>query len=89
MKHYSGDQFLNVGTGKDVSIKEFAEIVADVVGYQGSLDFDTSRPDGAPRKLLDVSKLAALGWRAKTPLREGLQAAYADFLAHGDLLRQR
>lgn len=89
MKHYSGDQFLNVGTGIEVSIGEFAEIVADVVGYRGELAFDTSRPDGAPRKLLDVSKLAALGWRAKTPLRDGLQAAYADFLAHENSLRER
>ena len=89
MKHYSGDQFLNVGTGKEVSIREFAEIVAHVVGYRGRLAFDTSRPDGAPRKLLDVSRLTALGWRARTPLRGGLQAAYADFLAHGDSLRER
>jgi GDP-L-fucose synthase len=89
MKHYSGDQFLNVGSGNEVSIREFAEVVADAVGYQGSLAFDTSRPDGAPRKLLDVSRLAALGWRAKTPLREGLRAAYADFLAHSDSLRER
>jgi GDP-L-fucose synthase len=89
MKHYSGDQFLNVGTGREVSIREFAEIVADVVGYRGTLDFDTSRPDGAPRKLLDVSRLAEIGWQAKTPLRKGLQMAYADFLAHGDSLRER
>jgi len=89
MKHYSGDQFLNAGTGKEVSIREFAEIVADVVGYQGSLVFDTSRPDGTPRKLLDVSRLAALGWRAKSPLSEGLRAAYADFMAHADALRER
>ena len=89
MKHYSDDQFLNAGTGREVSIREFAEIVADVVGYRGKLAFDTSRPDGTPRKLLDVSKLAALGWRAGTPLREGLQAAYADFLAHKNSLRER
>jgi GDP-L-fucose synthase len=73
MKHYSGDAFVNVGTGE----------VAEVVGYTGALSFDTSRPDGAPQKLLDVSKLSALGWRAKTPLRAGLAAAYADFLASG------
>jgi GDP-L-fucose synthase len=89
MKHYSGDQFLNAGTGREVSIREFAEMVAEVVGYRGELAFDTSRPDGTPRKLLDVSKLAALGWQAKTPLREGLQAAYADFLAHENSLRER
>ena len=89
MKHYSGEQFLNVGTGQEVSIREFAEIVAEIVGYKGELAFDISRPDGTPRKLLDVSKLAGLGWRAKTPLREGMQAAYADFLACGSALRER
>lgn len=89
MKHYSGDQFLNAGTGREVSIREFAKMVAEVVGYRGELAFDTSRPDGAPRKLLDVSKLAALGWQAKTPLRDGLLAAYADFLAHEHSLRER
>ncbi len=79
MKHYSGDDFLNVGTGEDVTIADFARLVAEVVGYRGALAFDASRPDGTPRKLLDVSRLAALGWRAKTPLRDGLKAAYADF----------
>jgi len=81
MKHYSADEFLNIGTGEDITIAAFARLVAKVVGYTGSLTFDTSRPDGAPQKLLDVSKLSALGWRAKTPLREGLKAAYADFLS--------
>jgi GDP-L-fucose synthase len=80
MKTYSGDQALNVGTGTDVSIAEFARLVADVVGYRGEIVFDTTRPDGAPQKLLDVSKLTGLGWRAKTQLRTGLEAAYADFL---------
>jgi GDP-L-fucose synthase len=89
MKHYSGEQFLNVGTGKEVSIREFAELVAEIVGYRGQLAFDTSRPDGTPRKLLDVTRLTALGWQARTPLREGLQAAYADFLARGGSLRER
>jgi GDP-L-fucose synthase len=83
MKHYSGDDFLNVGTGQDLTIAEFAQLVSDVVQYQGRLDFDTSRPDGTPRKLLDVSRLSALGWRAKTALRDGLSVAYADFLAGG------
>lgn len=83
MKHYSGEGFLNVGTGIEVSIGDFARLVGEVVGYRGTLQFDTSRPDGMPRKLLDVAKLTALGWRAKTPLREGLQAAYADFLEIG------
>ena len=80
MKHYSDDGFLNIGTGEDVTIADFARLVAEVVGYPGKIDFDTARPDGTPRKLLDVSKLAALGWRARTPLRAGLAAAYADFV---------
>jgi GDP-L-fucose synthase len=89
MKHYSGEGFLNIGTGEEVSIRDFAQLVAEIVGYRGNLVFDTSRPDGPPRKLLDVSRLTALGWRAKTPLREGLQAAYRDFLAQGGHLRER
>jgi GDP-L-fucose synthase len=83
MKHYSGDEFLNVGTGDDLTIAEFARLVADIVGYEGRLVFDPSRPDGTPRKLLDVSKLRALGWRPRIGLREGLTAAYADFIAGG------
>jgi GDP-L-fucose synthase len=89
MKHYSGDGFLNVGTGDEVSIGQFARLVADIVGYRGTLAFDTSRPDGTPRKLLDVSRLTALGWRPKTPLRDGLKAAYADFIARGNYVRER
>jgi GDP-L-fucose synthase len=81
LKHYSGSKFLNVGTGTDITIAEFAQLVADVVGYDGNFVFDTSRPDGTPQKLLDVSELNRLGWRAKIPLREGIAQAYADFLA--------
>jgi GDP-L-fucose synthase len=80
MKRYSGEAFLNIGTGDDVSIGDFATTVSKVVGYQGTIRFDTSRPDGTPRKLLDVSRISALGWKAKIPLEEGLRAAYADFL---------
>ena len=83
MKHYSADGFLNVGTGVDITIAEFAKLVAEIVGYRGQLVYDTSRPDGAPQKLLDVSKLTQLGWRAKIPLREGIAATYAAFLANG------
>jgi GDP-L-fucose synthase len=83
MKHYSGDDFLNAGTGEDITIADFARVVADVVGYKGELKFNTQRPDGTPRKLLDVSRLTALGWKAQTPLREGLADAYADFLSGG------
>jgi GDP-L-fucose synthase len=80
MKHYSAVEFLNVGTGEDITIADFSRMVAEIVGYQGDLTFDTSRPDGAPQKLLDVSRLAALGWQPRTRLRDGLEAAYADFL---------
>lgn len=80
MKHYSDYGFLNIGTGEDVTIAQFAEIVRDVVGYRGRIVFDTARPDGPPRKLLDVSRLKALGWTPKTSLHDGLAAAYADFL---------
>jgi GDP-L-fucose synthase len=83
LKHYSGSKFLNVGTGQDVTIADFAQLVAEVVGYRGRFVFDNSRPDGAPQKLLNVSELMRLGWRAKTSLRDGIAAAYSDFLSHG------
>jgi GDP-L-fucose synthase len=80
LKKYSDDLFLNVGTGADLTIADFARLVADVVGYAGDIAFDTSRPDGTPRKLLDVSRLTKLGWTARTNLREGIAATYQDFL---------
>jgi GDP-L-fucose synthase len=83
MKNYSGDRALNIGTGTDISIADFARLVAEVVGYTGKIVFDRSRPDGAPQKLLDVTKLTALGWKATTPIKEGLAAAYRDFLSGG------
>jgi GDP-L-fucose synthase len=83
LKYYSEAKFHNVGTGQDITIAEFAQLVADVIGYCGRFVFDTARPDGAPQKLLNVAELTRLGWRAKTPLRKGIAAAYADFLAHG------
>ena len=86
LKNYSDAGFLNIGTGQDMSIAEFARAIAETVGYEGDFTFDASRPDGAPQKLLDVSKLAALGWRARTDLRAGLAAAYADFRANGGRL---
>ena len=70
---------LNIGTGEDVTIAELAQTVMQVVGFEGRIRFDASQPDGTPRKLLDVSRLAALGWQARTPLREGIAQAYADF----------
>lgn len=72
-------EFVNVGVGKDLTIGELAALIADVVGYRGTLKFDHSRPDGAPRKLLDVTRLTRLGWSPRTPLREGLEQAYRDF----------
>ena len=74
---------VNVGVGEDVTIRELAETVADVVGFQGDLSFDTSKPDGTPRKLMDVSRLHAMGWKARTGLRDGLAAAYQAFRAQG------
>ena len=72
MKTYSGDELVNIGTGEDITIAEFARVVAATVGYSGEISFDTSRPDGTPRKLLDVSRLAKLGWRAATSLEDGI-----------------
>jgi GDP-L-fucose synthase len=80
MKHYSDDGFLNVGTGEDITIADFAGLVAGIVGYSGQIVFDSTRPDGTPQKLLNVSKLTALGWSARTPLREGLATTYVDYL---------
>ena len=74
-------RFLNIGSSKEVSIHDFAQFIAEITRHRGAPVFDTSRPDGPPRKLLDVTKLTALGWTAKTPLRERLHAAYADFPA--------
>jgi GDP-L-fucose synthase len=84
MQNYSDTGFINIGVGEDISIAEFAHLVAAVVGYEGRIEFDTSRPDGMPRKLLDVSKIRALGWRPRIHLKEGLADAYADFL-HGSV----
>src|SRR5213080_4627916 len=81
MKTYSDRELVNIGTGQDITIAEFARVVAATVGYTGQISFDTSRPDGTPRKLLDVSRLAKLGWRATTPLHEGLKRAYAAYQA--------
>jgi GDP-L-fucose synthase len=80
MKTYSDQELVNIGTGEDISIAEFARVVAATVGYTGDISFDTSKPDGTPRKLLDVSRLAALGWRARTSLRDGIKLAYQAFL---------
>lgn len=80
MNHYSGDETVNGGTGKELSIRALAEMVARVVGYRGEIRWDTTKPNGTPRKLLDVSKAAALGWQYKTELEDGIRLAYEDFL---------
>ncbi|WP_297925441.1 GDP-L-fucose synthase [Metallibacterium sp.] len=82
MEHYEGEAFLNVGVGEDVSIRELAAMVREVVGFNGRIDWDASKPDGTPRKLLDVSKLHALGWQASIPLRAGVVATYQWYLQH-------
>ena len=81
MKAYSSDELVNIGTGDDITIAEFARLVAATVGYSGEISFDLSRPDGTPRKLLDVSRLAQLGWRASTSLEDGLRLAYQAYLS--------
>ena len=78
---YDGDDHINVGVGDDVTVAELAELVADVVGYTGSLEWDSSKPDGTPRKLLDVARIQALGWQPRIPLREGVASTYEEFLA--------
>lgn len=80
MNNYSGDETVNAGTGKELSIKELTELVASVTGYTGEIRWDTTRPNGTPRKLLDVSKAESLGWKYKTELDEGIKLAYEDFL---------
>ena len=80
MKNYSSDLLVNIGPGEDITIAEFARVVAAVVGYAGEIRFDPSRPDGTPRKWLDVSRLAALGWHARTSLKDGIKLAYQAYL---------
>jgi len=81
MKTYSAAGMVNVGVGEDITIAEFARLVADAVGYAGMIRFDTTRPDGTPQKLLDVSRLTALGWRARTSLKDGIKLAYQAYLS--------
>ena len=79
MNHYQGSETVNAGTGQEITIKALAELVARVVGYQGEIRWDTEKPNGPPRKLLDVSKATALGWRYRTELEDGVRLAYQDF----------
>lgn len=87
MSHYDDEDIVNVGCGEDITIGELAALIREVVGYPGAIVYDASQPDGTPRKLLDVSRLSALGWRPRTALRDGIAATYAWFLAHQDQLR--
>jgi GDP-L-fucose synthase len=81
MKTYSQPEMVNIGTGEDITIADFARVVAAAVGYKGTISYDTSRPDGTPQKLLDVSRLARLGWRARTSLEDGIRMAYRAYLS--------
>ena len=82
MNTYSGNETVNLGTGKELSIKALTELVAKAVGFTGEIKWDASKPDGTPRKLLDVSKLESLGWKYKTELEEGIRLTYQDFLTN-------
>ena len=88
MNNYSGNETVNAGTGKEITIKQLSELVARVVGYQGEIKWDTSKPNGTPRKLLDVSKAARMGWTYKTELEDGIKMAYDDFL-HNEMRAER
>jgi len=82
MQNYNEEGLVNIGTGEDISIKDLALLIKDIIGYEGEINFDTSKPDGTPRKLMDVSKLHSKGWHYKIELRDGIKLAYEDFLAH-------
>jgi GDP-L-fucose synthase len=83
MRRWDSPEIINVGVGEDVSIAELAELVRSVVGYGGEVRFDTTKPDGTPRKLLDVSRLTGLGWKARIPLRDGIERTYGWYRAAG------
>lgn len=82
MQNYNEEGLVNIGTGEDIAIKDLALLIKDIIGYQGEINFDTSKPDGTPRKLMDVSKLHSKGWHHKIELRDGIKLAYEDFLKH-------
>jgi GDP-L-fucose synthase len=88
LRHYSGESHINVGAGYDVTIAEFAEQIKRCVGFEGRVVYDRSRPDGTPRKLLDSSRMQAMGWKAKTELEEGLKVYYDWFLSNRGRLRE-
>ena len=84
MNNYSGNETVNIGTGKGITIKELSEMVANIVGYTGEIEWDTSKPNGTPVKILDVSKVNAMGWHYTTELEDGIRLAYDDFLNHAE-----
>lgn len=88
MNTYEGNEIVNIGVGKDISIKELAELIKEIVGFEGELKFDPSKPDGTPRKLVDVSRLNSLGWEAKISLRDGLKETYHWFLNNIETIKK-
>jgi GDP-L-fucose synthase len=82
LENYDDDIAINVGVGEDVSIKELAETIKRIIGFEGSIEWDSSKPDGTPRKLLDVSRLTALGWKAKISLEDGISSTYEWYKAN-------
>ena len=86
MEKYNEKEIVNIGSGEDLSIKELAELIKEVTGFSGDLVFDNTKPDGTPRKLLDVSKINKLGWHYKTALKDGMKIAYRDFLSKQEIL---
>jgi GDP-L-fucose synthase len=84
MENYNDREFINIGSGEDLSILDLAKMVREIVGYTGEILFDSKKPDGTPRKLMDVSKLNALGWSSSTKLQEGIEIAYRDFVSRPD-----
>ncbi len=85
---YQDRPLLNIGTGEDVTIKELAELIKEIVGFQGTIVFDTAKPDGTPRKLLDISRISHLGWRPRIPLKQGIRQTYEWYLKHKDHIKQ-
>ena len=83
MNHYDGNEMINIGVGKDISIKELSEMIGEIVGFEGHIHYDSTKPDGTPQKLLDVSRLHGLGWRSKTSLREGIEKTYQWYITEG------
>ena len=79
MDKYSEEQFINIGSGSEITIKELSELVGKIIGFEGKIVWDTSKPDGTPRKLMDSSRLFALGWKPRVNLEEGIRLAYKDF----------